>query len=292
MLEEFGNQDYALELGADIAVLSPAISSPAHFLGSIRKRSGRLSFIGPLGSIHGLGGIYPDVIQPAVQTIHALADYRLPPVNESQFAGVRKFCHSHPDVCGLVEVMAFQQALSDFIWRMDQFMLALYDYPAEIQRFLARLSDWVVEIIRQAAAAGATIAFLQDDYGGNGHPLISPRMLRDITLPHLKRFTRTAHEAGVPLMLHSCGYQMPFLESYVEAEVDVLQSFQPKAGNDFALAVKTYGQKLSFATGIDTQQSEWRSPQEVRQSILDSVEFAMSPMISAKKSKSCYDISG
>lgn len=54
LLEEFGNQAYALELGADIAILSPAISSPVHFLGSIRKRSGRLSFIGPFGSVHGM----------------------------------------------------------------------------------------------------------------------------------------------------------------------------------------------------------------------------------------------
>ena len=40
-------------------------------------------------------------------------------------------------------------------------MLVLNHYPTEIRRFLARLSDWVAEIIREDAAAGATIAFLQ-----------------------------------------------------------------------------------------------------------------------------------
>ncbi len=59
----------------------------------------------------------------------------------------------------------------------------------------------------------------------------------------------------------------------MEAEIDVLQSFQPKAGNDFAAAFRQYGSRLSFATGIDVQQGEWLSPQEVRQGIIDSVEI-------------------
>ncbi len=167
--------------------------------------------------------------------------------------------------------MTFLQALQNYILSMDQFMLALYDEPLVIRCFLNRLSDWVVAIIVEAAKAGAAIVYLQDDYGANGHPLISPKMWRELTFPHLKRFTAVAHEASVPLMLHSCGYQMPFLQSYVEAEVDALQSFQPKAGNDFAAAFQQYGDRLAFATGIDVQQGEWLSPQEVRQGIIDSV---------------------
>jgi uroporphyrinogen-III decarboxylase len=169
--------------------------------------------------------------------------------------------------------MTFQQALQNYILSMDQFMLALYDYPTEIRRFLDRPSNWVVEIIRQAAAAGVAVVFLQDDYGANRRALISPKMWREITFPHLKRFAAVAHEVGVPLMLHSCGYQMPFLQRYVDAEVDGLQSFQPKAGNDFSLAVQQYGNQLAFATGIDVQQGEWLSTEEVRQSIIDSCEI-------------------
>jgi hypothetical protein len=99
LLEEFGNHAYAVELGADIAILSLAISSPIHFLGSIRKRSGRLSFIGPFGSVHGMGGIYPNVIQPALTNIRDLDDYRLPPVGEVQFGEIRKFSRNHPHTC-------------------------------------------------------------------------------------------------------------------------------------------------------------------------------------------------
>jgi hypothetical protein len=61
---------------------------------------------------------------------------------------------------------------------------------------------------------------------------------------------------------------MPLLDAYVEAGIDMLQSFQPLAGNDFAAAYEQYGDKLTFITGIDTQRGESMSPQEFRDDIL------------------------
>jgi uroporphyrinogen-III decarboxylase len=159
--------------------------------------------------------------------------------------------------------------LCDFILGMEPFMLALYDYPDEIAAFLGRLADWVVEIIRHAARTGADVLCFADDYGTTGSPLISLAMWKAFTYPHLRRFIAVAHEEGVPFMLHSCGFQMPFLKYYVEAELDLLQSFQPKAGNDFAAAYAEYGDRLAFATGIDIQRGETMTPQALRQEILD-----------------------
>lgn len=94
------------------------------------------------------------------------------------------------------------------------------------------------------------------------------KMWEEVTYPHLMRLIATAHEEGVPMMLHSCGYQIPFLEFYVKAGLHVLQSFQPNAGNDFEEAYEQYGDALTFATGIDAQQGEQLSPQELREDIL------------------------
>ena len=98
-------------------------------------------------------------------------------------------------------------------------------------------------------------------------------MWREFTYPHLRRMVEVAHAAGLPFVLHSCGYQIPFLEDYVEAGVDALQSFQPKAGNDFAGAYERFGDRLTFATGIDVQQGERMTPEELRTDILRSVEI-------------------
>ncbi|NLF13160.1 MAG: hypothetical protein GX597_15350, partial [Anaerolineaceae bacterium] len=44
LFEEYGNGEYALQLGADISVQSPALTSPSAFATSVRKRGGRLTF--------------------------------------------------------------------------------------------------------------------------------------------------------------------------------------------------------------------------------------------------------
>jgi uroporphyrinogen-III decarboxylase len=270
LFEEYGNGTYALELGADVCILSPELLSPRSFITSLRKKDGHLSVRGPFGGRLTLGGIYMDPVEPAVRSVEELEDFQLPALAESQFAAIRKFRQAHPAACLLVEVTALQQAVCDYILGTTQFMLALYDDPDRVKAFLHRVAGWVEEIIRYAVPAGADLVFLQDDYGTTGRPLISPRMWQELTYPHLKRLVEVTHESGVPFMLHSCGYQMPFLDHYVEAGVDILQSFQPKAGNDLKAAYERYGDRLTFATGIDTQQGERMSPQELRQDILQS----------------------
>ncbi|MBN1937416.1 MAG: hypothetical protein JW934_22355 [Anaerolineae bacterium] len=269
LFEEYGNGHYVLELGADVSVQSPALSSPSAFITSIRKRNGRLTFRGPFNILMALGGVYAYPIEPAVADARDLKNIQLPPITDDQFASVKKFRQAHPDICVACEVYSFQQVLCDYILGMERFMLSLYDYPDEIAGFLSRMADWIVEIIRCAARTGADVLCFADDYGANGRPLISMDMWKRFTYPHLKRFIEAAHEEGVPFMLHSCGYQMPFLPYYVEAGLDLLQSFQPKAGNDFAAAYAEYGDRLAFATGIDIQRGETMTPQELRQEILD-----------------------
>lgn len=268
LFEEYGNGLYALELGADLAILSPELLSAPRFIRSLGRWNGRLSVRGPFGGGRlALGGIYMDPVEPAVGSVEALDDLALPPLSAGQFAGIRRFREAHPDTCLLVEVTALQQAVCDYILGTEAFMLALYDAPGRIHAAMERVADWVEAIIGYSVEAGADVVYLQDDYGATGRPLISPRMWRTFTYPHLKRLVEVAHRAGVPFMLHSCGYQMPFLEAYVEAGVDILQSFQPKAGNDFDAAYARYGDRLTFATGIDTQQGESMTPQELRESM-------------------------
>jgi len=56
----------------------------------------------------------------------------------------------------------------------------------------------------------------------------------------------------------------------VDMGIDMLQSFQPAAGNDFKLAVDKYGDRLCFITGIDIQRGEAMTPDEYKQDILES----------------------
>jgi uroporphyrinogen-III decarboxylase len=267
-LTDYANSAYVLDLGADAAWKAPA---DAKGLGQIRRNlyreHGQLRLRDPwFGSIRGLGGIYADIVDPVIKSADDLAGYRFNDLSDTM--ALRRFRQAHPEACLLAEVAGVQQALSDIMWRTDQFMLALHDHPAEVAAFQGRLADWIIGLIRNAVSAGADVIFIGDDYGYTGRPLISMQMWREFTYPQLKRLIAAVHEAGALAMLHSCGYQMCFLEYYVEAGLDVLHSFQPLAGNDFEAAYARYGDRLTFATGIDVQQGEWMSPDALRVDIL------------------------
>ena len=262
-LLEYGNSEYLYHIGSDGVFKSMGnFKSYRNARKRIYREDGSVRFLDPFGAVRALGGIYLDVIKPAVQSVEDLAGYRFPQLDNPE--AIRLFRKKHPDACIMVEVGGPQQLTSQNIWHMEDYMLALYDNPRLIDSFHGRVTEWSLGIAKKAVQAGADIVFIGDDYGMNNAPLISMDLWKRYTFPHLKRMIYEIHRMGVPVMLHSCGYQMPFLESYCDAGLDILQSFQPMAGNDFEAASKEFGRKITFATGIDTQQGEGMKPEELR----------------------------
>lgn len=262
----YANREYALDLGSDMA----ALGIPIEDLGERTSKDGEpLRIRDCFGALRGMASVYLEVIEPAVRGIDDLVALPLPDVSrEKPYAAIRQFRAEHPDACLYGESFGVQDLPSTQIWEMSQFMLALYDYPDEVKRFQARLNERMIEMSRRLVKAGADVILIYDDYGTTGSPLTSMKMWKEFTYPHLKKHIEAVHDAGGLAMLHSCGYQMPFLEYYVEAELDILQSFQPKAENDFRIAHEQYGDRLTFCTGVDVQQGERMTPEQLRQDIL------------------------
>jgi uroporphyrinogen decarboxylase len=152
-------------------------------------------------------------------------------------------------------------------------MTFIMDHPEEMKRFQQRWADAQIEVARRSVAAGADIVFIFDDYGYNNRPQMSMKMWREYTFPQLKRIVDAGHDLGCPVILHSCGYQVCFLDDYVKLGIDMLQSFQPHAGNDFREAFAKYGDKLTFVTGIDIQRGEKMTPEELKAEIIENYKI-------------------
>jgi hypothetical protein len=260
------NREYALDLGSDLV----AVGIPIEHLGEQISAGGEpLRIRDAFGSVRRMASVYLEVIEPAVKSIQDLVKLPLPDVSSDRpFAEIRRFRAEHPDACLYGESFGVQDLPSTQLWEMSQFMLALYDYPEEVKRFQARFNDYMISLSRRQVEAGADVIIIYDDYGTTGAPLTSVEMWKEFTYPHLRKHIEAIHDAGALAMLHSCGYQMPFLDYYVEAELDILQSFQPKAGNDFQSAYEKFGNRLTFNTGIDIQRGESMTPDELREDIL------------------------
>ena len=272
LLTDYANAEYALELGGDLA-LTAAGANAANFVQSVWLQKGRLRFRGPWGSQRGIGGGYMEGGDPVIQSVEDLAEYRFPVFDD--YSAIRTFREDHPEACLVAETYGVQDASFTQLWEMSRMMVAMMDAPKAVKAFFQKFGDWSVDIARRSAQAGADVIMIFDDYGNTGRTQISPRMWREFTLPQLRRIIDAIHEAGAVAMLHSCGFVMPLLPDFVEAELDILQAFQPKAGNDLAKAVDEFGDQLTFATGIDIQRGELMTPESLRDDILQQYQIGI-----------------
>ena|GEM_PF-435186 len=263
---------YASELGSDIILAAAAtpwsfakLDLPSLFFGE------RFKMKDMFGTDIALGGVYPDMYKPAIKDIEALKSYKLPdPKKPSYYNVFRRYRKQYPDYSIAAEVFGAEDYPKNFLFGFENYVTYLCEYPEEMAMFIRKWSDYQVELLVNSIRAGADMAFIGDDYGYNNACFLSPKMWKEFIYPSLKRLIDTAHEEGAIAMLHSCGYQMTHLKDYVEAELDLLQAFQPKAGNDFDKAYKEFGGKLTFVTGIDIQQGEHWTPEQFKADVLRS----------------------
>jgi uroporphyrinogen decarboxylase len=92
-----------------------------------------------------------------------------------------------------------------------------------------------------------------EDLGFKQRPFISPKMYRELLMPSHKRSFDFAHERGLPVAVHSCGFIEPLLPYMVEAGMDCLQVIEVKAGMDLLRIYKEYGERLSLMGGVDVR---------------------------------------
>ena len=263
---------YGMDRGADLVLAS--FATPWRYA-KFYLEDGHIRARDIYGVVRGLGGgIYPDMIEPVIKDVSDLASYELPdPDNDKLYRTFHRYRKKYPQASILAETWGPQDFTATSMFGMERFMLELYDHPEEMKTFLHRWTDFNIAVAVNSVKAGADIVFILDDYGYNNRPLISMKMWQEFIKPELKRMVDAAHEAGALAALHSCGFQMPFVEHYVELGIDMLQAFQPMAGNDFAKAYGEYGDRITFITGIDIQQGEFMTPDEFRADILKSYEI-------------------
>lgn len=259
--------EYGLELGSDILIAS--FATPVRYT-TMYLENKSLRFRDIFGVTRAMGGgIYPDMIKPVINNINEALSYRAPDTSHEKLYGMfRKVRKAYPEIFIGAEVWGPQDFTNTSMFGTENFMTALIEYPDEMKKFLDKWTECSRDILVRSIRAGANAVFIEDDYGYDNRTFISTRMWDEFTYPRLKKLVDAAHEEGALAILHSCGFQMPLLDFYVKAGIDMIQAFQPNAGNDFAGAYAKYGDKLTFITGIDAQMGEFMTPDELKQDIV------------------------
>ena len=137
----------------------------------------------------------------------------------------------------------------------ENVLIGMYEEPEWIKDVIETYLTTALDLCQRILDAGYQFdgIFWYDDMGYKNTPFFSTEMYREIVKPFHKRAVDWAHERGLVIELHSCGYVEPLIPDIIDAGVDMLNPLEIKAGMDPFKLKKLYGDKLAFHGGINAQ---------------------------------------
>lgn len=124
--------------------------------------------------------------------------------------------------------------------------------PDCVTAFVDRVVDYICEVIDIASGCGIDCIFTGDDWGTQDRTFISPAKFEELFYPGYKRICDRAHNAGMPVFMHSCGYIYEFIPILAKAGIDVFQFDQPDVYPSETLA-EEFGNQVAFDCPVDIQ---------------------------------------
>ncbi|MBN1777731.1 MAG: hypothetical protein JW811_06370 [Clostridiales bacterium] len=127
----------------------------------------------------------------------------------------------------------------------------LYEEPELVEALFAQVGRRLLRYYERALDFD-TVGFLcsNDDWGFNTQTFLSPESMRQYVFPWHKRYADLAHEAGRPILLHSCGNLRQVMADVVSMGFDAKHSFEDGI-QPVEEAYEQWHGSLCIAGGID-----------------------------------------
>lgn len=199
----------------------------------------------------GAGG---EIFKPAIEDWPQLASYRMPGfANPERFAPVRDAFAKAGNMYRMGGLPGFPFAICRYLRKMEIYFQDLILERKHIDELHGRVVVLLEEMMRQYASAGADGLFFCEDWGIQDRLLIHPDMWREIFKPLFTRLCGTAHDLGLDVFMHSCGYNWEIIPDLAAAGIDVLQFDQPHLYGLERLADRLQALKVCLDSPVDIQ---------------------------------------
>jgi uroporphyrinogen decarboxylase len=119
---------------------------------------------------------------------------------------------------------------------------------------IGRMAELQRESIRRLHAIGCDGVMGFDDWGLQDSLMIGIELIEEFFMPHYVENWRLAHELGMDVWLHSCGYVLPLLPKFQAWGLDVIQPCQQE-NMGLENIDRAVGGKLAFWCPVDIQKT-------------------------------------
>ncbi|MFA5562065.1 MAG: uroporphyrinogen decarboxylase family protein [Eubacteriales bacterium] len=146
---------------------------------------------------------------------------------------------------------------------LENVLIGMYEDPDWIRDMFDHYLSVQLELAEMILAAGYKFDGIHwpDDMGYKEKGFFSPDIYRELLKPYHKKATDWAHEHGMVVELHSCGYIEPLIPDLIDIGIDCLHPIEVKAGMDPVKIKQTYGRELAMRGGINALL--WNHPDQL-----------------------------
>lgn len=160
----------------------------------------------------------------------------------------------NPQYClGVMQFASLNEGVHN-LTGLDQMFLAYYEYPEQLKALIGRLAEAQRESMRKLAAIGCDGVMAYDDWGLQDRPMVGMNLFDEFFLPVYRENWALAHELGLDVWMHSCGYVIDYLPRFHEAGLNVIQMDQQE-NMGLENLDRVAGGKLAFWCPVDIQQT-------------------------------------
>ena len=194
-----------------------------------------------------------EVHRGAIENWDDLPDYTPPDYDlPERYEDMRERFRENPDKFRIGGLPGFPFNIARKMRRLDNFLVDVVAEPERVRELLALVEEQLHHAIRRYAEVGADGIMFPEDWGTQDRLLVSPRTFKDLFKPGFERLCATAHENGLFVLMHSCGYIYEAMDDMIEAGIDCFQFDQPTIYGIERLA-EEFGDRVSFWCPVDIQ---------------------------------------
>lgn len=200
------------------------------------------------------GSVKGEIHQPVLTDWRQLDALELPDYEApSRYENMRKVFSQPTDKFKLAHIGGWIFDNARYLRKMEVYLMDMALYPDELKRLHAMVGRAYEAKIRGAGQAGADGIMIGEDLGTQTGLLFSPAMFREFFKAEYTRLMGIAHDYGMKVLMHSCGYNWEVIDDLIDAGVDCFQFDQPAVYDMPALSEKFRARKVALWSPVDIQ---------------------------------------
>ena len=198
---------------------------------------------------------------------------RVPDVEmDARWENVEKRLAENPDkysVCNGISLWTRVNCLRG----MEDSLTDAYEYPDGLRELISIFVGMNRKISKRFAALGGDCLMLADDWGLQNTMQLNPYKWREIWKPMYRQVFEDAHDAGLQVILHSCGHIVAILDDLIEIGLDIIHMDQQE-NMGLELLGRRFGGRVTFFSPVDIQKTMCAgTDDEIRQYCRDMVKY-------------------